>query len=188
MSKFADQVKEVPQEILTSTLMAIDPSSGSRASQPGYSIWKGGVLVDSGIIKVPLKSDLNRRLFYLADCLRSQFEAPTVLAIENIPPFMSGKGFSRSILSLQRAVGTIMSVWNVPLVEVAPSAWRSMIPELYNKTDEADAIMIGWATIQTARSVVRLAKQPIEGALLTKLTTGNWSEYPDVGRKLKDEA
>lgn len=174
MSKFSSQVKGSAKAILEGTLLSIDPSSGSRNSQPGYSLWNQGRLVDSGIINVPLKSDLNRRLFYLADCLRSSFSAPTVLATENIPPFMSGKGFHKSILSLQRAVGVIMSIWDVPLIEVAPASWRSKIPELYNKNDEADAIMIGWVTIQEARTALRLPKQPIEGALLQKLTTGSW--------------
>ena len=70
--------------------------------------------------------------------------------VEHIPPFMRGSGFSKSIVSLQRAIGMIIGSIDRPLIEVPPITWHKLAPKDYTKTDEKDAVMIGYAAIWTA--------------------------------------
>ena len=136
--------------LLEGRILAIDPSSGSKESMPGYAIFHAGQLIDSGLIEVKIGRELNARLFSIGECLRTQFEAPDVLAVEHIPPFMRGSGFSKSIVSLQRAIGVIIGSIDRPLVEVPPITWHKLTPVGYVKSDEKDAVMIGYAAIWTA--------------------------------------
>jgi len=131
-------------------VLAIDPSSGSRDSMPGYAVFIRGQLVDSGLIEVAKGRELNRKLFIIGETLRNQFEIPDLLVVEHIPPFMRGSGFSKSIVSLQRAIGMIIGSIDRPLLEVPPITWHKLAPPDYQKTDEKDAIMIGYAAIWTA--------------------------------------
>jgi hypothetical protein len=135
-------------------VLAIDPSSGSRDSMPGYAVFIAGQLVDSGLIEVARGRELNRKLFIIGETLRTQFEVPDVLVVEHIPPFMRGSGFSKSIVALQRAIGMIIGSIDRPLLEVPPITWHKLAPEGYQKSDEKDAIMIGYAAIWTAHRMV----------------------------------
>lgn len=175
MSKLSDSIEPLTSLVLSGHLLAIDPSSGSRQSLPGYAIFKAGHLVDSGKIEIQYKEDLHRRLFYLSKILREQFERPDILITENVPPVMLGKGFfNKSMLSLQKSIGVVISCFDCPLIEVAPVSWRQHIPENYNKTDEADAIMMGLTCLRVASTFTGVPAQPIDARLLHKLTTGEW--------------
>lgn len=163
MSKIADRCEEYAHEILTGRLMAIDPSSGSMKSVPGYAIYEAGVLVDSGILNVPRDLPLPIKLRMIADSLRQEFKRPDVIAIEHIAPFFKNQGkaefLNRNVLALHRSVGAIYSAVNCERwIEVSPISWRTKIPENYNKTDENDAIMIGYTCIANA---CLATKQPI---------------------------
>lgn len=164
--------------LLHGTILAIDPSSGSANSQPGYAIYKAGRLVDSGLVRIRSGDHISNRLYRLSRSLLEEFEQPDLLVTENIPPFMGdgpGAAFAtRNVISLHQSVGVIMSVWPVPVVAVSPRSWRSLVPDNYLKSDENDAIMIGWTAIEIARRVQGVDAEPFAAPLLTKLTTGNW--------------
>lgn len=159
------------------SVLAIDPSSGSYSSQPGYAIYKDGVLEDSGIVEIHSGDHISNRLHRLSKCLRDEFAQPDILVTENIPPFMAEKGSSpfstRNVISLHQSVGVIMSVWDVPVITVSPRTWRSYIPDKYIKHDEHDAIMIGWAALQAAKGLEG-EKDELPNRIHTKITTGDW--------------
>lgn len=142
------QIERFGPLLTQGSLVALDPSSASRQSLPGFSVWKAGVLIDSGLIDVHHAQALNSRLFSIANTLRTEFEEPDLVVTELISSYMGG--FSKSIMNLQRSVGVIMSIWDRPLVEVSPITWHKRTPEGYVKGDEADAIMIGWTAVQIA--------------------------------------
>lgn len=144
------QAEKLLTPLLDGHILAIDPSSGSRDSMPGYAVFRAGLLIDSGLIQVQQGRELNRKLFSIGETLRNQFEVPDVLVVEHIPPFMRGSGFSKSIVILQRAIGMIIGSIDRPLLEVPPITWHKLAPPNYQKTDEKDAIMIGYAAIWTA--------------------------------------
>jgi hypothetical protein len=176
-SKMQLSVKPHISNILGGTVLAVDPSSGSRESMPGYAIFKAGELVDSGFIALEHNDDLHKRLFNLGRCLRDQFAAPDILVTENIPPVMTGKGFfNRSMVSLQRAIGVVISSYNCPLIEVAPITWRQNIPDDYRKTDEADALMMSWTVLKAAREIAGLPPVEMPERLRKKLQTGEWDK------------
>lgn len=152
------QVARVIPQILGGNVLAIDPSSGSRNSMPGYAVFQEGVLIDSGYIEVARDREFNRKLFLISKTLREEFPTPDVLVVEFIPPFMKGSGFSKSIVSLQRAIGAIIGSIDRPLVEVPPITWHKHAPINYQKTDEKDAIMLGYTAVLTAS---RLAERPL---------------------------
>lgn len=148
-------VRELPNhfDILeTGTMLAIDPSSGSQGSLPGYALFKAGKLEDCGILRLPPGSrTLSNRLYLLHQAM-SQFPQPDVLALELISPI----GVGRNVVgqaSLIKACGVIQSVWDVPILEVAPVTWKRFVPTNYVKSDVADACMIGLCVYQVMASL-----------------------------------
>jgi hypothetical protein len=131
---------------LTGTMLAIDPSSGSRESQPGFALFNKGILVDAGTIEVTAGDDIHRRLFELRRSLMEDFTVPDVLITELIPPFMN-TGFNRSILNLHYSVGVVLSVFYCPTIRIPPTVWRKHIDDAYIKSDRNDAIMLGYTVI-----------------------------------------
>lgn len=180
LSRFQESVGPLTEGILTGTILAIDPSSGSRDSQPGYAIFREGKLVDSGFIAVQPNWEPARRLRYLGKVLREEFETPDVLVTENIGVFTgatggSAIGMTKALMSLQRAVGVVLASFDAPSIEVAPITWRTQIPALYKKTDEADAVMLAVTTIRAAQRLRGLPELEFDANLLAKLTTGSWA-------------
>ena len=137
------------------TLLSIDPASGS-SSNPGYAVFQEGELVASGEIDIPSSWPLNQRLQKLADKLREEFIVPDILAIEHIPPMVYGKGGlrSRSITTLHKSIGAVLSAVKCrDYIEVSSASWYSIaksLPFEYVKTDENDAVMLGWAVLRAA--------------------------------------
>jgi Holliday junction resolvasome RuvABC endonuclease subunit len=177
MSKIEEAIAPIKATILSGTLLAVDPSSGSKESMPGYSIFKAGQFVDSGVIRLQHRQSLAGRLYDLRESLQGDFKDlnPDVLIIENIPPFIASKnGFpNKSILSLHKAVGVTVSCFNCPIVEVAPISWRKYIPDGYLKTDESDSIMMALTVLKIASGFTEF---PITEELLVKLKTGKWKQ------------
>lgn len=167
-------------KLLKANTLAIDPSSGSYSSQPGYALYKEGVLEDSGIVNIHSGDHVANRLYRLRNILQTEFETPDILVIENIPPFMAEKGGSqfatRNVISLHQSIGVVMSIWDVPVITVSPKSWRFLTPDGYKKDDEHDAIMIGWAAIEKARSLAGSESVSLSKDLLHKLTTGQWPD------------
>lgn len=147
---FSESVARYRQILLTGRVSVFDPSSGSRGSMPGYAISVGGRFAEAGTIRLPLEAELHVRLQALRRCLTTQFTTPDVLVTENLPPFVNG--FNKSILSLHKSVGVIVSSFDCPaLVEVAPSMWHKFEPEGgYFKSDVNDAIIMLYVTLAEA--------------------------------------
>jgi hypothetical protein len=159
-------------------MLSIDPSSGSANSQPGYALYRGGQLIDSGLVRIRSGDHISNRLYRLARTLREEFDKPDVLVTENIPPFMGegpGAAFAtRNVISLHQAIGVIMSVWDVPVLQVSPRSWRSHVPDNYHKSDENDAIMLGWTALLKLKEIDDMPIEEMDSRLIHKLTTGNW--------------
>ena len=178
LTSLEKQILPHVDKVRTGIILAIDPSSGSHRSQPGYALYKKGKLEDSGIVEIHSGDHISNRLHRLSTALSGEFDEPDILVTENIPPFMAEKGSSpfatRNVISLHQSVGVIMSVWDVPVITVSPRTWRSYIPEGYIKDDEHDAIMIGWSAIQAYRKIENEPLFPIPENMFKKLTTGEW--------------
>lgn len=172
MSKLEIAIRPHVNAILNGTILSIDPSSGSKESMPGYSIFKAGVFYDSGVIRLEHRQSLAGRLYDLREALQRDFTCPDVLVVENIAPFIGGNT-TRSILSLHKAVGVTVSCFDCPLMEVAPISWRRFIPENYRKTDECDAIMMALTVLKIASGKTEF---PITDVLLAKLKSGEWAK------------
>lgn len=156
-TKLYQNVAPLSSTILGGMLLAIDPSTGSRSSMPGYALFDKGELVESGIIQVRVQDRKNIRLYNIAETLRTEFPKIDILAVENIPPVSyNRKGAMRgwSLVALQRSIGAIISCFDCDYVEVAPTWTTKFRPEELDKDDEADAIGIGNATLQAARQAV----------------------------------
>lgn len=152
-SKLALEVEQYRDLVQNGEMLAVDPSSGSSGSLPGYALFRKGQLVDAGTIELPRGTrPLANRLFLLRNALATSFDKPDLLTIELISPVMPSKGgafLHKNASSLIKAVGAILSTWDVPVLEVSPMTWHSMTPPTYKKDDVQDACMIGWAVFLT---------------------------------------
>lgn len=159
LSKLEQSVILYSEALLRGTVLAIDPSSGSTNSRPGYALFKAGKFIDGGILTLKVHSKLNSRLFDLGKTLREEFETPDVLVTENIAPIGVNTGIrASSLTSLQKSIGVVISSFECPLVEVAPISWRKYIPATYVKRDDNDALMMAYTAIRTAQV---LANEPL---------------------------
>lgn len=177
-------IAATPQKCWDGPLLAIDPSSGSFKSKPGFSLYVGAKLVDCGTIELPAGIPLHTRLQLLCDTLRRDFISPypAVVAVENVPPYRKNEqsvgqycGLNKSVLSLQYSMGVAMaSIPNTDVVLVSPASWRQLIPAGYNKSDTLDAVMIGYAVLRCAANIMKRKIPAIEdmitGEFMVKLT------------------
>lgn len=153
MSKAAKAAAEFRDLILHGTLLAIDPSSGSydrstkTQSNVGYAIFKAGALDDSGIVALDGKGKkpVFDRLRDLHDSMRTQFDVPDIMVIEEIAGPNAHNSLRWSIPAIALAVRAPV------VVEMNVRTWQSMTPKGYQKTDENDAIAIGQALIKLAK-------------------------------------
>jgi hypothetical protein len=157
-SKLSQEVGQYADLIRSGTLLAIDPSSGSQGSTTGYALFKCGKLVDCGLVDLPRSGHaLANRLFLLRQSLMNDFEQPSLLAVEHISPVMPSKGgkfLHSNASSLIKAVGAILSCWDVPVLEPSPVTWHSMTPPEYVKNDCNDACMVGSCVFITLARVL----------------------------------
>lgn len=159
MSKLAEFCSTYYSEVLNGNLLAIDPSSGSTSSMPGYAIYRCGILVDSGFIQLTANTRLHQRLHQLMECLRVDFleaESIDVVAVEYIAmKNYKGSGTRHSavsLLPLQRSVGVVQAVFGgLPVIEVAPISWKKYAEPDQVKTDEFDAIGIGRCVVEVSK-------------------------------------
>lgn len=153
LPKYKQMIKDCHDCILNGRMLAIDPSTGSRSSMPGYAVFQAGQLIESGTIEVDLKGNRAERLFEINRTIREDFEVPDVVAVESAGYFI-GKMNPTSIISLQRAIGAVIAAHPVKcLVEVPSNVWQRHTFQGYIKTDENDAICIGLCVINTAREL-----------------------------------
>lgn len=166
-SQLAQSVERYQTAIETGRFISIDPSSGSSKSLPGYAIFNRGKLVDAGLIRIPPGTrDVNHRLYDLREVMKGYFREPDILVLEMINFSAGGKSSG----ALQKAIGAMMTLWPVPVLEVAPSTWKKYLHLApgYTKSDVNDAIMIGQAVIWTL--------QEQQGLTLTPLPKPNFSK------------
>ncbi len=129
--------------ILNGTLLAIDPSSGSVGSQPGYAIYERGKLTESGTIDLNPKYNLATRLVLLGNQIREISADIDVMAIEQV--------WKNN--SLLKSCGAIISnFYGVKTIEVPAINWCKAKDGDYVKTDECDAIYIGKYVMEVASS------------------------------------
>ena len=157
-TKTYESVEQCWQEVLTGTMLCIDPSTGSKSSRPGFAWYEKGELKESGEIIVDLKANRSKRLYEIAKTVREDFPLPDILVVEYIPPVTyrgSGHGMNGvSLMALQKAIGAIIGAHPFEhLLEIPASAWRKYKQEWYEKSDEHDAITLGICAIETAKLV-----------------------------------
>lgn len=127
-------------------LLAFDPSSGGRGSNPGYAHYYRGKLKNSGVIVLNENLAAPERLQHFAKELLIVFAHTNfdVLVVERlrgkmVPP------------QLHWSVGVILTHVNYKKFREIPiSTWKRYARQMpgYAKGDEADAIAIGFAAIQ----------------------------------------
>jgi len=147
---FYKSVEAHAAKIVTGTMLTVDPSSGSANSMPGWALFRGGKLVKSGTIKIPLTLNINGRLGYLYDQLvklRADIGHIDVLSIELISKNMSHE-------YLFYAIGVFMAALQADVEIKCPiHCWKAVAkhyPE-YEKGDESDAVMFGQTLLARAR-------------------------------------
>lgn len=150
------------KEILEGIMICVDPSIGSQSSMPGWAIYTAGNLQDSGTIPIDHTASTPLRLQRLNYGIRQLIKKwdPDVMVYENITdvPF---KGFSgRNLSSLQKALGAILSISGpVKYVGFYPASWKKLAREGYLKSDENDAIELGWVALQEATRIKEIEQK-----------------------------
>lgn len=155
-TKIYEQVNACYNSVLDGVMIAFDPSTGSHSSMPGYAIFDKGELQESGIISVNPLARRNVKLFSITQSLLKEFPKPDVIIVENIPPitFKRKGGMNGwSLVSIQRAIGAIVSCFDCEYIEMAPRVWQKYRPADYIKSDEWDAVVIGLAAIEIAKQI-----------------------------------
>ena len=158
-----EKILKFSPKILEGTVLAVDPSVGSRTSQPGYAVFKNGELIEFGTITIPKPSrDLPYKLRDLRVKLNSEFETPDVLVVEQIPPkrYIPG-GFNPVQSSLLMAEGVILSSFygkDCKVIRIKPTEWQAICKRYGDwsreeKGDDMDAFGIGMSVIRTARQL-----------------------------------
>ena len=149
-------------KILHGRVLSVDPSSGSKSSDPGWAIFQNGILEDAGIIELPKRETLRVRLRLLFEDLVTLSEGIDVVLIEEMPikPIRVKSGFKISdaaFNSLIQSVGASKVAFPItlPTINVPASLWSRIAREhgwaansqRYTKTDTTDAVRIGLAAL-----------------------------------------
>ena len=155
-SKFEQACLEQADLICNDWFIAFDPSSGSKSSQPGYSLWCKGNFCEAGVFNIGAGGPIHYRLRDLDEKIRTDdhIKMAKVAAIEYIPPLIKGKAaiqLHKSIAVLEVASPTEKQLY------VPAQCWRKHLPEGYVKQDDHDAVAIGWAVVEAA---FRLTERP----------------------------
>lgn len=141
-------------------VLSIDPSIGSKSSMPGFALYKESSLWLSGIIQLNPADEDWTRLQQLSDWVRHTYKTyqPDVLVYEDIPAQHHGPGGQAGSHSkLIKAVGAILSVRGPQhFVGIMPTSWKKMVRSSYVKSDEADAIEMGWVVISESRRIAEI--------------------------------
>lgn len=159
-SQLAKSVVQHADIITDGLWISFDPSAGNRT---GYAVWNRGELIESGVLVLSSgPQTVESRLYRLRRTMLDKFLPPQLIVVEMINFSAGGKSSG----ALQKAIGVMMTAWEVPCLEVAPSTWKkylNLFPK-YVKGDEADARMIGEAVRLTLAEQKKLLKQVKEYA------------------------
>lgn len=147
------------------TLLVVDPSIGSGASQPGYALFRGAELQDYGTLQVGETGSHMVRLRELARCLREDFggEKIDILVVEDIPPARVIRARGRVFknhkvhIPLHRAVGAILATVQADeMLLVPPQTWHQYVDEdRYVKSDATDAVAMGFTVLQMTTYILQ---------------------------------
>lgn len=156
-SKTYKAIEPLAELILNGRLLCVDPSTGSTSSVPGFAVYEGGELIESGEITVDKSANRSLRLYEIARTIREEFDTPDILIVEYIPHMVYGQGKMNGVtlMALQKAIGAIIGA--IPcknLLEIPASAWKHHKPEGYIKSDEWDAIALGNCAINISKKIV----------------------------------
>lgn len=168
-TKVYPHLVEHAHALLNGVVVSIDPSIGSRSSQPGIAVYISGDLHYSGLLEIDPDGEQWTRLQRLNYLVRKAYQEwdPDVLVYEDIPSQRHGGGNANSHASLLKAVGTILSISGpTGFIGLHPLTWKGRARHTYQKSDEADAIEIGWVALELARELEeerRNAKQQRNG-------------------------
>lgn len=140
--------------LLEGVVLSVDPSIGSTSSMPGWAVYRKGEFVASGTIQIPPQLKVWERLRRLANGMRHLYleYTPDVLVYEEITALNNRVGGNANAhASLLKALGVILSVPGPDgYVGIYPISWKKQVREDYVKSDERDAIEIGYVVIELA--------------------------------------
>lgn len=140
MKKFQASLRPHKRAILEGTMLAIDPASISL----GWAWFEAGQLIISGEYKAPRTHPPHKRLSHLMEQL-VQWTKPDLMVVEKLFKYNA---------SLVWSVGaTIVTVMPEAMIECPIRVWRALAADDYEKSDQADAEMIGKAVIHFARGL-----------------------------------
>lgn len=140
MKKFQASLRPHKRAILEGTMLAVDPASISM----GWAWFEAGQLIISGEYKAPRSHPPHKRLQSLMEQL-VQWTKPNIMAVEKLFKYNS---------SLVWSVGAaIVTIQPEDMVEVPIRIWKTLADDTYEKTDQADAELIGKAVIYFARGL-----------------------------------
>jgi hypothetical protein len=141
--------------IIEGTMFVVDCSIGSMSSQPGWAIYQSGEYVSSGVLHIDPRGEKWTRLHELHRLLRNKsLEAqPDICVFEQVP--VTGHGRNQtSHASLLYAVGvTMAAVQADAFIGLTPIVWKSRVRPGYVKSDERDALEMGYIMVEIARAI-----------------------------------
>jgi hypothetical protein len=161
-TKAYEAIARHAEELVRGCVLSVDPSigSGKSGSSPGWAVYLGGELQASGILSIKPSKEIPFRLQDLAGHMYDLYDlyCPNILIYEDVP----SSGYGRSAISqasLHKAIGAILSVPGPHgFVGIMPISWTKLTRPGYVKSDENDAIEIGWICIQEAKRILRKEK------------------------------
>lgn len=165
-TKLYKEVREHKDLLLRGRILVIDPSCGSESSQPGWAIYYNSELGESGTLAIDPGEPLWWRLQKLFQLLRDLMEEcqPDVLVYEEISSRAFGGRAASGHASLLKAVGvTLASVFGVETcIGIRPRTWKGMARPAYRKSDENDAIEMGYIVLRLAEMIPSRKKRKVE--------------------------
>lgn len=132
------------KNLIKTKFLTIDPSITSTTSKIGYAYFEECRLIKYSSIDLNPTKELSQRLYEIRNSLINLNLSPNLVIIEYIPPVVFSKQMnSKSVASLHKAIGAIMTVYNIPYIEISPLTVKKVVPENYKKSDINDAIVLG---------------------------------------------
>lgn len=157
-TKAYEAIARHAEDLVRGCVLSVDPSigSGKGGSNPGWAVYIRGVLQQSGTLTIKPSKEMPFRLKDLAGHIYDLYDtfSPNILIYEDVP----SSGYGRSAISqasLHKAIGAILSVPGpLGFVGIMPISWTKLTRPGYVKSDENDAIEIGWICIEEAKKVL----------------------------------
>lgn len=135
------------------TMLCIDPTSGGTDSKgnvsvAGFAVFKGGKLVESGTIGFPQEKVVFKRLRNVLDAITKFFAEREfdLLVLEDI------RGFKAQQSLIQSCGVYIVGIQSKEFFQPNVQTWKAVARMWggYTKSDEQDAIYMGYAAIAIA--------------------------------------